>query len=86
VIVVFLHISSVKYLELVKKREGIVTKTYKKGSNVFHPEHGKGIVIQEGDEYIGVRFEQGGEALLRLDKANLAETSEIINKEESDFS
>ena len=47
------------------------THPFKPGVQVVHPQHGLGVVTHEGDDYIGIHFEEMGEALLKLEASGL---------------
>jgi hypothetical protein len=49
---------------------------WKTGDRIIHPEHGSAAVRFVGDEYIGLRFDEGNEALIRLDNCALETWSE----------
>lgn len=44
---------------------------FRLGDRVVHPEHGAGVITQEGEEYLGVLFDEHGEALIKFESSGM---------------
>lgn len=80
---------ALKYARLVLlgTGEGRGVAHIETGSRIEHPEHGECVVTYVGDEYVGVRFENGKDALLRrtsFDRNEIEEGAALSVTEETE--